>query len=264
MDPNRFEILLDRYLSGPLAPEEAAELERLLQADAKLRRQFADHFLLEVQLYKAYAGITPALPLDANPTRRLGPLLGWLVAAVVLLGMGIGLASWLGRGSPSPAPSVASINEVVTGEVRIDGVALKQLPEDKWFDVAGESTAAIRLADGSQAEVSPGSKAMIHGRRDGIRESIELERGGGKFKVKPAGEGFRVETAAGSVTVLGTEFSVKLETRGKGDGKRKGRATLTVAVTEGSVKVESAGKSYVLSAGQRRTFPERREVEDDD
>jgi ferric-dicitrate binding protein FerR (iron transport regulator) len=263
MDTNRFEFLLDRYLNGPASPEEAAELERLLQGDPELRRQFAEHFLLDVQLFKAYAGITPALPVDAHPRRRMLPLVGWLVAAMILLGIGIGLGGWLSRGSPTPTPAVAKVNEVIAGEVRIDGVALKQLPDEKWFDVASDSAAAIQLADGSQVEVSPGSKAMIHGQREGIRESFELERGGGKFKVKPAGESFRVETAAGNVTVLGTEFSVKLDQR-KGESKRsKGRLTLTVAVTEGSVKVESAGKSYVMNAGDRRTFPERKEVEDD-
>lgn len=264
MDTNRFEFLLDRYLNGPATPEEAAELGRLLQGDAELRRQFAECVLLDIQLYKAYARITPILPLDASPRRRIRPLVGWLVAAVLLLGIGIGLNSWLSRGSPTPAPGIARVNEVIAGEVRIDGVAMKQLPEEKWFDVAGDSVAAIQLADGSQLEAVPGSKAMIHGRREGIRESVELERGGGKFKVKPAGEGFRVETVAGNITVLGTEFSVKLEQRGKGESKRsRGRLSLNVAVTEGSVKVESAGKSYVLTAGDRRSFPERREMEDD-
>jgi ferric-dicitrate binding protein FerR (iron transport regulator) len=84
--------------------------------------------------------------------------------------------------------------------------------------------------------------------------------------VTPGGGQFRVETAVANVTVLGTEFSVKLDSRTRGEGKRSGRVrnTLTVAVTEGSVKVDSAGKSYVLTAGERRTFPERAKREEGD
>jgi ferric-dicitrate binding protein FerR (iron transport regulator) len=266
MDTNRFEFLLDRYLNGPASPEEAAELQRLLQGDAELRRQFADRFLLEVQLHKAYAGIVPALPLDSRPHRHWLPV-GWSVAAAVLLVVGMSMFAWFTRSDPAPpATPVASINTVLAGEVRIDGVALQQLPEEKWFEVVGDAPAVIRLADGSQAEVAPASKAMIHGRRDGVREAVELERGGGQFKVKPGSAAFRVETAVGNVTVLGTEFSVKLDSRGKGESKRnKVRTTLTVAVTEGSVKVESLGKSYVVTAPEQRTFPEitRKEKEDD-
>ena len=281
METNRFEFLLDRYLNGPAIPEDAAELERLLQGDAELRRQFADRFLLEVQLRKAYNGIAPAPP--APPSRRdLWPVVRWLVAAMIFLAVGIGLVGWLSQGV------AANTNEVVAGEVRIDGVALKQVPEEKWFDVAPESPAVIRLADGSQAEIAPASKAMIHGRREEVRQAIELDGGGGKFKVTPGPGQFRVETAVGTVTALGTEFSVKLEARGKdekkpGDKSSKGKGAetpskgkkpegdkpdkkkraLAVSVMEWKVRVETAGKSYDLAAGEQRVFPESSKKEDD-
>jgi ferric-dicitrate binding protein FerR (iron transport regulator) len=262
VDSNRFDILLDEYVTGTVA---SAELGQLLQADAALRRQFADRLLLEIHLRKAYAAVAPAPPAVAERSRSWRWAVGWIVAATVLLAVGVGLVSWLKRG---PVPNdVVSGNEVVAGAVWLDGVAVKQLPEEKLFEVAAEAPALIRLADGSKAEIAPASKATIHGARDSVRQAVELERGGGKFTVLRGNGQFRVETAAGSVTVLGTEFSVKLETRSRGEGKRGGRTrtTMTVAVTEGSVKVDSAGKSYVLAAGERRVFPERtkREEEDD-
>jgi ferric-dicitrate binding protein FerR (iron transport regulator) len=166
---------------------------------------------------------------------------------------------------------------VVAGDVRVDGVSLKQVPEEKWFDVASEGPAVLRLADGSQAEIAAGSKAIIHAPDDGVRQAVGLDRGGGNFKVLPGPRQFRVETALGSVTVLGTEFSVKLDTKAKLDRKRsgnekpsrgsekpgRGRATLTVAVVEGSVKVECQGKSHVLTAPEQRVFPETSKKEDD-
>jgi ferric-dicitrate binding protein FerR (iron transport regulator) len=262
VDSNRFDILLDEYVSGAAAPAEAAELGQLLQTDAALRRQFADRLLLEIHLRKAYAAAAPTGPIEHKRQRSWRVVVGWMVAAVVLFALGVGLLSWFNRG-----PVTARGNEVLAGEVYLDGVALEQLPEEKPFEVAAEAPAVIRLADGSKAEIAPASKATIHGPRDSVRQAVELERGGGKFAVVPGNGQFRVETAAGNVTVLGTEFSVKLETRSRGEGKRGGRArtTMTVAVTEGSVKVDSAGKSYVLAAGERRVFPERtkREEEDD-
>src|SRR5262249_16687496 len=166
----------------------------------------------------------------------------------------------------SSVPPAIAVNEVLAGEVRIDGVAIKQVPEERWFDVAAETPAVIRLADGSEAELAPASRAMLHGRRDSIREAVELQRGSGNFKITCGGGQFGVETAVGTVTVLGTEFSAKLESRTRSEGKRgsRPRNLLTVAVTEGSVKVESAGKSYVLAAGERRVFYEGGKKEDDD
>jgi ferric-dicitrate binding protein FerR (iron transport regulator) len=95
---------------------------------------------------------------------------------------------------------------------------------------------------------------------------LEIERGGGRFYVTPGGP-FRVKTALGTVTALGTEFSVKLEPRGKREGKRRegrGGVALVVAVTEGSVRVEVGEKSYVLAAGESRSFPVGRRKEEDD
>jgi ferric-dicitrate binding protein FerR (iron transport regulator) len=269
---DRFESLLDQYLNRA-APAETAELERLLQGDAALRRQLADRFLLEVQLYKVFAGVTSSIPAAREDRPARPPVFRWLVAALVLLAVGLGLFFFLGRG-----PATAA-NQVLAGDVWVDGVAVQQLSEEKWFEVAAEGPALIRLADGSEAKIAPTSKAVIHGRRDAMRQAVELERGGGNFKVVSGGGQFRVETTLGSVTALGTDFSVNLETRGRDDKRRddrkrddkkrpgkKEKLVLAVAVIEGSVKVEAAGKSYVLAAGERRTFSEggRREEDDDD
>ncbi|OAI47181.1 hypothetical protein AYO44_10025 [Planctomycetaceae bacterium SCGC AG-212-F19] len=263
MDSNRFEWLLDRYLGGTATAPEAADLEGLLKADANLRRQLTDRLLLEVQLHKAFAGIAPSAVVEPQRRRVLASVNGWLVAAVVLVGVGIGLVAW--KSQQGPAVAIAA-NEVLAGEVRVDGVAIKQIPEERWFDVAAEAPAVIRLVDGSEAELAPASRAMLHGRRESVREAVELQRGAGKFKITSGGGQFRVETSLGNVTVLGTEFTAKLESRSRGEGKRstKTRNTLTVAVAEGSVKVDSAGKSYVLAAGERRTFYEGGKKEEDE
>lgn len=251
---DRFELLLDSYLDGA-APAETAELERLLHANPSLRRQFADRLLLEIHLRKAFASAARPLPSEPKTPFRFAR---WLVAALVFLAVGLGLLVIWNRG-PGPAPR---LNQVLAGEVRLDGVVVQKLPDEKWLEVGPDAPALIQLADGSQAEIAPASRTRLHGPSQALREGVEIERGGGKFKVPPGGGLFRVDTPLGTVSVLGTEFSVKLETRSRRGGK--GKASLSVAVSEGSVRVESAGKSYVLAAGERRSFPEGGRREDDD
>jgi hypothetical protein len=132
------------------------------------------------------------------------------------------------------------------------------------FPVASDAPAAIRLVDGSAVELAPATKARLLGKHDGVRQAVELGRGAGKFKVVAGGGTFRVETAMGNVSVLGTEFSVKLEPRSRREGrKRGGRLLLSVSVTEGSVSVRAEGKNTVLRAGENRVFGRERREDDD-
>src|SRR5262249_49765126 len=140
-------------------------------------------------------------------------------------------------------------NRVVAGEIRIDGKGVSELPEEKLFEVGGEAPAIVQLDDGSQAELSPPRRASLHGRRGDARQVMELQGGTGKFQVTAGGGQFRIETSAGNVTVLGTEFTVKLQPRSRGEGRRtrnRGRLVLSVSVAQGSVKVEANGTSQVL------------------
>jgi len=261
MDNHRPEALLDLYLSGAASAAETAALAAQLQASPPFRRQFADRMLLEIHLHKAFAGMAPAVLPTARRSNKT--LLRWLVAAVLLLAVGITAVAWWTRG-PAPTPAPIAALELVAGEVRVDGVAVKQVPEDRWFEVAPDGPAVIRLADGSEAELLPASKALIRARGTGVRQSFDVERGGGKFKITPAAAQFRVSTAVANVTVLGTEFSVKLDVRGKSEGKRgKVKPILTVAVTAGSVRVDAGAKSTVLAAGERKTFELKKDDDDD-
>jgi len=238
----RFETLLDRYQSGEATPAEVAELGQLLRTDPALRTVLVEHHLLQAQLYKA--GAASAKDAKVVPRLHHRRLVRWLVAALLLLALGLGLVSVIARlGS-----------EVVAGQVLVDGVPVSRIPDGAEFTVAGSTSAVIRLADGSQAAFDPASKAIIRGRSDEIRQGVELAQGGGKFQVAHAdGSSFRVRTSVGSVTALGTEFTVLLEAKPKktGQGKKLG---LAVAVIEGSVQVDVAGKSFVLQVGDNRRF----------
>jgi hypothetical protein len=245
--------LLHRHLDGLTSPAEAAELGRLLAADATLAEELAEAARLEVVLTdalrerrtqaRAAAELALASPRPAPAAARRWK---WAAAAVLLLAVGAAVGYRLGRAAPPP--------QVVSGRVLIDGVEAVQVPEGARLEVAGERAAVIRLSDGSRAELGPESAAVLRG-----RQVVELGRGRGHFQVGQGRQRFQVDTPAGSVTAQAAEFSVELQTPEEeeeevGPISQKGALLLVVAALVGQVEVRSAGKSYTLAPGQSRVF----------
>jgi ferric-dicitrate binding protein FerR (iron transport regulator) len=268
MDAGRFDDLLDRFRNGEASPEEVAELERLLRADPAHRRNFVTSLLLDVHLRRAFSGIVPPPlppPLPLPSRQSLRRVIVWASAAALLL-LSVGLEVVLFVRSRDHRTTVASgETTVVSGEVRVRGVAVSQVAEETSFETAGNAPAVLRLSDGSRAEFLPGSEGVIHRPSESVRQGLELKQGGGTFKVVQGKGKFQVETVVGSVSALGTEFSVKLQTPPRGrEERRNRRPVMTVTVTEGSVKVETRSRSVTLNAGEKREFTERTRREDDD
>ncbi len=246
MDAVRFDDLLERYQSGEATPAEMAELERLLRDDAELRRRFVERTLLEVQLYKAFAGlVADTTPV---PARRWHPR-RWLAAAVVLLALGAGAIFVFTRQGEQGV-------EVASGAVLLDNRPVTRLPEGEQFEV-GSSVAVLLLPDRSRAELDPATQGIVRGKVGEVRQVIELTRGGGVFQVAHGGGQFRVDTPLGKVTALGTEFTIKLK-------RTKSKRTLAVAVAAGTVEVVSNGKRRVLAAGERRLYGDDGEQNNND
>ena len=248
MTDDPFDTLLERYQSGTATPAEIADLEKILRTDPAKRRRFVESFLLEVQLHKVCSGILPLPQHAIRPMRNWRRVGIWVAAAAgILLAVGTYLFF-----KPGQKPLVGP--EVVSGQLQRDGVALERITDGERFQVVGDKVAVIRLADGSRAEFEPASEGTIHGGAGQERQVVELAQGGGNFQVVHGGGRFCVETPIGTVTALGTKFSVRIETRGKNKPGAKGKRSLAVAVTEGSVQVDAGGKSYRLSPGKTRLF----------
>lgn len=98
----------------------------------------------------------------------------------------------------------------------------------------GEKT-TIELPDGSTAMLNAGSE--ISHKRWGWTENRSLILDGEAFFDVVKGSTFKVETKMGSVTVLGTEFNVKVSTE-----------FFEVACYEGSVQVKTISDSTILQA----------------
>ena len=263
METSRFDLLLDHFLSGEATAEELAELAALLRADPEKRRVLAMRSLLEVQMRKAFSGIAMPEPAPAavptapvpitvpmTPSRgRIG--IRWAAAAAVLFAMaaGIYVISDIQKARIPPAA-------IDSGQVRINKVEVPNIPADQPFEVTGDKAAVVRLADGSQAEFEPGTKALLRRPSGSARQIIELQEGGGAFSVTKAQAQFQVETPVGTVAVVGTEFTVQLSRPNANLPVGEQPLAMRVAVRTGSVAVHAGSKSYLLSAGDDRIFPE--------
>ena len=108
---------------------------------------------------------------------------------------------------------------------------------------AARAPDALVLADGSRVTLSSGAELVIE---SATRESVHLLLRAGTVELDVThveGRPFVVSAAGHDVTVLGTAFVVKLDSR---DGNR----TLAVDVTRGRVRVAGPTGEHVLSAGQ--------------
>jgi ferric-dicitrate binding protein FerR (iron transport regulator) len=272
-DTGHFSALLERFRNGEATPEEMAELEGLLNAHASLRRIFANDFLLEVQLFRAFPERAVSTEPQHGSWRSRRRLVGWLAAAVVLVGLGL-LFFFLNLPTAK--------NLVVSGRVLVQGTSVSEIGAELPFEVTGAEPAVLRLSDNSEVELAPASKAVLHGKHGTIRQAVELQEGSGKFKVARAEGTFRVETVVGFVSALGTEFTVKLQMLPRQDRKDeadrgRGRQSMTIQVLEGSVNIEindsirtgnhqeprPVAENVILFAGETRSFSSKAREEHD-
>ena len=130
-------------------------------------------------------------------------------------------AAWLWRPSSwSPlvqSPSSTSLAKVssplarvASGNVLVDGQPGDRIAEGSTLSVTGPAPAVIDLSDGSRATLDPATQLTLRGRVDSTRQVLHLTAGGGQFQVPYGGGQFRIDTPAGSVTVLGTQFTAVL------------------------------------------------------
>jgi len=256
--PWDWDFLIHRHLAGEeLTEEQRTALNERLRKFPRLRKRLAEMAFEQSNLRDALT-VSEAVPIlivpepaAAAPLLKPSPeLVGpktrpWILpvaAAAACLAIIVGIVVWSASGPAIPFT-------VVAGDVRVEGPRV---------EVAGTAPAMFRMSDGSEAELAPASAAVFHGRKGDARQVVELSQGTGRFKVAKAPESFRVDTSVGTVSVLGTEFSVELRRQ------KKGPPALAVSVASGRVRVEAAGQKRELGPGESRVFgveppPEKKE-----
>lgn len=114
------------------------------------------------------------------------------------------------------------------------------LNSSKTYTTAIGETETITLADGSIVNLNTNS-SLSHKRFFWNNKKEVVLSGEGYFSVTK-GEGFKVKTSKGIVSVLGTEFNVK------------DRTNLDVKCYEGKVRLNTINKAYTLTKGMQVTI----------
>lgn len=260
MDPRHAE-LIRKYLDRSASAAEVQELEKLLGERPDLADALACTARFDAMLGKLFQEegarsktlrlVEPIERARRSKWRKAGLVAA--AAAVLLVGGAALLGLFQGKPLPLPTgtgPVATGPNRVISGQVLINGAAAESIPDGTPLRIADAQPAVIRLPDGSEAKLDPASRAVIHGQVPGLRQMVELVEGGGTFQVEKGNGEFQVETRLGRVTVLGTQFSVRLL---PGDAAQP-QGRMAVAVLSGLVQVEFAGRTYLLSANENRVF----------
>ncbi|MBM4042481.1 MAG: hypothetical protein FJ290_28650, partial [Planctomycetes bacterium] len=216
MSDPRDHALFARYLDGLATEAEGAELGRRLAADPACARAFAEASRLDASLgahfrqEKGQSDVRAVLQrIQAGRTRRRIALFAATAAAALLIVLTPAL--WLRPAAPPV--------EVLAGNVVADGAEVTRIAYGVRFIVPGSGQAPLTLGDGSGASLDGGTAAAIHGPSGPLRQAVELFSGGGDFRVLKDTGRFEVRTPVGLVTVLGTEFTVRLRPRKPTDGR---------------------------------------------
>lgn len=277
-DPSRAMQLVERYFDRALSESEVIELERRLADDADVCDAFAAAAQEDQRLRDFFRGehcrsradeilrtvIATAATQRASPQTQHGPAvrsaqnsrkraLGWCAAAALLLMSGAAIY-WKWNPIRQSGPPA---HELIAGAIAVNGVQTAHIPQGVGVEVTSSTHAIIRLVDGSLAELAPASRAVFQGPVGSFRQVIALDKGTGRFQVEKGGREFRVETPVGSITALGTEFTVEVRQPEQADVPDTDAAMnrgLVVAVLAGQVEVSYGDQTYPLALGDDRIY----------
>ncbi len=171
----------------------------------------------------------------AAPERRR-PQRSWLAAAAALLGVGIGLAWWIGQRSPAVSPTVGSVERVVGALPWKVGAPLEA---GSVLATDGENPArlTLRMLGGASVRLDAATEVKL-----ASATMVELRRGAVYVDTGAAprrGEEVSVHAASTVFRPTGTQFQVRVGGR---DAK--------LQVREGRVAVDHGTRSIVAEAGE--------------
>jgi len=258
-----FEDLLAAHFDGALDQAGAAQLDEFLASDPRAAGRFAELTAVEglLRARAAGPGATERLAarvmrsvrnggsrerftdkvMAALPERQPGRRRPWSVAAAAAV-LAMGLGAWAAMRDSYPEPRASGPYRVSGGgEVRRGSVLS-----------TAEGPAAVALGGYCRIELGPRSTLRLEGAKRA--EQVFLEQGEVRCEVNRAVGSFAVRTEVGTVSVTGTQFSVRvIGAEGGGDmyGKR-----MFVKVLAGAVLLGGTWGSAVLQAGEDKTVPE--------
>jgi FecR protein/Putative zinc-finger len=231
-----FQALIPQYLAGGLSPARRLLLEDHTLECVKCRRALAEA--------KAPAG--KVVRMDRRPAVWTRPEVRWAIAAMLMIGLGVGTTMVLPNLIPAGGSraTVASVDgalfEVTNGTV-VPISAGKTLNEGEQVRTAKAAYAVLKLTDGSTVEMN--ERAQVSFSRTWRGATIQLDRGNIIVQAAKQKNGrLYVATGDATVSVKGTVFAVSRGMKGS-----------RVSVVEGVVEVAAGGHTETLHRGDQTT-----------
>jgi hypothetical protein len=236
---NDFQSLMPAYLRGELPQARALLLKDHTHECIPCRRA------LKLAREGKVAPATVKTGL-AQKSQHLAPVWKWAIAATVMIGLA--LLAWPLLQRYLPGNNVQATVEIASGSVyRVSDSDLRAInvgeaiARGEKIRTGKDSTAVVKLDDGSLVEMKDRSEFSLSRNSDGT--TINLERG--NVIVQAAKQGAHhlyVSTDDSLTAVTGTIFAVNHGTKGT-----------RVSVVEGEVHVNYSGKEDVLKPGDQTT-----------
>lgn len=266
MNDVRINELLDRFFDCDLAGEDRASLARTLLSSPQARFLFwqkAETHALLRKWGRTHWGRVAATTECSLPTGRHKSRTGWtalpnsgvIAAATAIVAIGLGwatIAGWRPSTTPSTPPQPGGAISVSVATKPQTFAVLTAAIEPVWAD----SNVGLMLQRGL---LPPGQLELVSGRIELLfaaggtaviegpaivepiaTDALRLSFGSIRCQCPQPGTELRVETPSSTITDLGTEFAVSVESG----------ARTRVGVIKGKVRIDTSGASRLIAAGE--------------
>lgn len=226
---NKIDYIIARVFSGEASSDDILSLSNWLNEDKKHQQEFCElknYWDAEISVNDS---ILPTLSIEklqhkiTSQTKVTKRVAIWkyiipLAASVILL-------------------FILSTNYILTESKKKDNIYYTYLTNNNKTD--------LTMDDGTQITLNKNSRLIYTSTYGEKTRSVKLE-GEGYFNVtKDSVRPFRITMGNSSITVLGTAFNLKNETKS---------SNIIATLVEGSICFETPGQKVLLKPGQQLTF----------